>query len=79
MAAAVDVVNWTAMVLLSQRRRVRRLAVWAMPHRGAGPICRNRGEFPHFGRMDEFPGVPVCARCAAEVGLLAAAVSSADD
>lgn len=71
--------DWTAMVLLSAHRRVRHIAVWGRDtSTWPGTLCRNRGQFPHYGRMDEFPGVPVCTRCRAEVDLIVASIRNAD-
>lgn len=77
-SAAVEVPDWTAMVLVSKHKRVRHLAVWAMPQQTPGPICRNRGDFPHYGYATEWADVPICTRCVAEVELLASTIRSAD-
>lgn len=71
--------NWTAMVLLSARRHVRHIAVWSDMNMPPGPICRSRGDFPWYGRMDEWPDAPVCSRCVKEVELLVSAIQSASD
>lgn len=70
--------NWTALVLLSRQRRVRHIAVWSNVNEPPGPICRNRGDFPNFGALHQFPGIPICVRCADEVRLLADSIRSAE-
>lgn len=77
-SAAAEIPNWTAMVLLSEKKRVRHLAVWSSMSQPPGPICRNRGDFPNYGPMTDFPGVPICTRCAQEVELLALSIRSAE-
>lgn len=67
------------MVVLASRRRVVHFAVWGSAARGRpGALCRNRGDLPVYGRLDEFPGVPVCTRCKSEVELLTSAIRSVE-
>lgn len=67
--------NWTVMVLLSEKKRVRHLAVFAPT---AAPLCRNRGDFPHYGQLHDFPGVPICTRCTEEARMLTRAIEIAE-
>lgn len=78
-ASVPDIPNWTVMVLLSRQKRVRHIAVWGQKQWDwPGTLCRNRGTFPVYGRMDEFPGVPVCTRCQDEAELIANAIRRAE-
>lgn len=77
--AAADVPNWTVMVLLSRQKRVRHIAVWGEGVRGRpGTLCRNRGDFPNYGYLHEFPGVPICTRCADEAHMIDTAIKGAE-
>lgn len=79
-SAALDVPNWTVMVLLSRQKRVRHLAVWGAQVQGPpGTLCRNHGDFPWYGAAHEFPGVPYCTRCVDEVALIQSAIKGAAD